>query len=200
RNTGKLLLTAAVIMSAFLLASSVVVTTIIEPTELADVDAAGNHIVPADGKRPPAAGRAIAYLAHGQGETRIAPFFGNTFGRIYDVSVVVILWFAGASAMAGLLNLVPQYLPRYGMAPEWARAHRPLVLLIAAIALFVTWIFNADVDAQADAYATGVLVLMTSDAISSLIDRFRTRTGPWYRRVSWWFALIAAVFAYTLGD
>jgi hypothetical protein len=200
RNTGKLLLTAAVIMSAFLLTSSFVITTIIEPSELVDVDAAGNHIVAADGKKPPAAGRALAYLAHGQGETRIGPIFGNTFGTIYDVSVVVILWFAGASAMAGLLNLVPQYLPRYGMAPEWARAHRPLVLLIAAIALFVTWIFNADVDAQSDAYATGVLVLMTSDAISSVIDRYRTRAGPWYRRVSWWFALIAAVFAYTLGD
>jgi hypothetical protein len=100
--------------------------------------------------------------------------------------------------MAGLLNLVPQYLPRYGMAPKWARAHRPPVLLIAAIALFVTWVFNADVDAQGDAYATGVLVLMASDSITSLIDRYRTRTGPRYRRVSWWFLGIALVFCYTL--
>src|SRR4029077_12644230 len=126
------------------------------------------------------------------------PFMGEHFGTVYDVSVVVILWFAGASAMAGLLNLVPQYLPRYGMAPNWARAHRPLVILIAAIALLVTWVFNADVDAQGDAYATGVLVLMASDSITSLIDRYRTRTGPWYWRVSWWFLVIALVFSYTL--
>jgi hypothetical protein len=95
---------------------------------------------------------------------------------------------------------VPRYLPRYGMAPEWARAHRPLVLLILAIALFVTWIFNADVDAQGDAYATGVLVLMASDSLTSLIDKYRRRDGqPWYRRVSWWFVGIAVVFVYTLG-
>ncbi|MBO0698494.1 MAG: amino acid transporter [Zavarzinella sp.] len=200
RNTGKLLLTAAVIMSGFLMASSLVVSTVIEPTSLVDVDAHGNPVQTPDGKRPPAAGRALAYLAHGEGDVKLAPFFGNVFGTIYDLVTVVILWFAGASAMAGLLNLVPQYLPRYGMAPEWARAHRPLVILIASIALFVTWIFNADVEAQGDAYATGVLVLMSSDSVTSLIDKFRRREGrPWYRRLSWWFLGIAVVFTYTLG-
>src|SRR5262245_6406953 len=200
RNTGKLLFTAAVIMSCFLLASSVVVTTVIEPSSLVAVDAHGHPVGTPDGKRPPAAGRALAYLAHGEGAFKLAPFFGDGFGTAYDLVTVVILWFAGASAMAGLLNLVPQYLPRYGMAPEWARAHRPLVLLILAIALFVTWIFNAEVEAQGDAYATGVLVLMTSDSITSIIDKYRRREGrPRYQRVSWWFLGIAAVFAYTLG-
>lgn len=200
RNTGKLLLTAAVIMSTFLIASSVVVTMLIEPAALVDVNAAGEKVASVDGKKPPAAGRALAYLAHGEGEVPIAPFFGSSFGTVYDVSVVIILWFAGASAMAGLLNLVPQYLPKYGMAPEWARAHRPLVLLLAGIALLVTVIFKADVDAQGDAYATGVLVLMTSDALTSVIDRYRRRTGSRWRRVSWWFVIVFVVFAYTLVD
>jgi hypothetical protein len=169
RNARKLLHTAALIMSVMLISSSFVTTMLIPAAEFQEGGAAN--------------GRAIAYLAH--------EFFGNVFGSAYDLSTISILWFAGASALAGLLNIVPRYLPRYGMAPEWARATRPLVLVYMVIALAVTLIFRADVDAQAGAYATGVLVLMTSAAIAVTLS-MRRKNGHWQA-----FLLISLVFVYT---
>ena len=170
RNTRKLLLSAAGIMSVMLLTSSVVTTVLIPPAAF-EPDGTAN-------------GRALAYLAH--------EHFGPRFGSLYDFCTIAILWFAGASAMAGLLNLVPRYLPRYGMAPEWARATRPLVLLITAIAFFVTIQFNADVDAQGGAYATGVLVLMTSAALAVTLMSWRRQEGG--RTL---FLFITLIFTYT---
>jgi hypothetical protein len=189
RDARKLLLTAALIMSVLLLGSAFITATLIDPAELrAPV---GDEV---GGK---AANRALAYLAHGEGAQPISPLFGNVFGTIYDIATVVILWFAGASAMSGLLNLVPQYLPRYGMAPDWARAVRPLVLLFTAINLLVTWIFGASVAAQGDAYATGVVVLMASASVATVIEIWRERKGKGWRRLHLGFSLVTFVFLYT---
>ncbi|MEU4872058.1 amino acid transporter [Streptomyces sp. NPDC021608] len=170
RDTKKLLTTAALIMSVFLIATSFI-TTLLIPEK--DFESGG-----------PANGRALAYLAH--------EYLGNAFGTVYDVSTIAILWFAGASAMAGLLNLMPRYLPRYGMAPHWARAVRPMVIVFTLIAFLVTWIFDADVDAQGGAYATGVLVLISSAAIAVTIAARKAGQRGW----TIGFAVISAVFLY----
>jgi hypothetical protein len=94
--------------------------------------------------------------------------------------------------MAGLLNIVPRYLPRYGMAPNWARASRPLVLIFTSICFAITYIFEADVEAQGGAYATGVLVLMTSAAIAVTISSWVRKQGS-----RWVFLFISLIFAYT---
>jgi hypothetical protein len=171
RGTKRLLTTAAVIMSAFLIASSLV-TTLLIPQPAFQPGGAAN-------------GRALAYLAH--------EYLGPVFGSAYDVSTICILWFAGASAMAGLLNLVPRYLPRYGMAPQWAAAVRPLVLVFTGIAFLITWVFQASVDAQGGAYATGVLVLMTSASVAVTLSARRKKQ----RWAMIGFGTISVVLVYT---
>ena len=173
-NTRKLLLTAAAIMSVLLLVSSFVTTLLIAPAEY-------HH----DG---PAAGRAIAFLAH--------RFFGTAFGTVYDLSTIFILGLAGASAMAGLLHLIPRYLPRFGMAPRWAVLSRALVLVLFAVNVIVTLVFQADVEAQSGAYATGVLVLILSAAVAATLALWRERRVA----MALYSGLVSLVFAYTLVD
>jgi hypothetical protein len=173
RNGRKLLTTAAAIMSVLLITSSLVTTLLIPPAEFEE-----------GGK---ASGRALAYLAH--------TYLGDGFGTVYDISTILILWFAGASAMAGLLNIVPRYLPRYGMAPEWARVTRPLVLIFTCICFVVTLMFQASVESQAGAYATGVLAVMTSAIIAvTLSARRQRRRGALIA-----FGVITLIFLYTTG-
>jgi hypothetical protein len=178
RSTRKLLFSAALIMSVMLLLSSFVTTL----------------LIPEDAYRlgAPASGRAIAYLAH--------QYLGNVFGTIYDLSTILILWFAGASAMTGLLNLIPRYLPRFGMVPRWVAYRRPLVLVLLTIDVLVTLAFRAGVEAQGSAYATGVLALMLSAAFAVALAKWRdcSLRKPQTLILALYFLLVAFVFLYTL--
>ncbi|HSF03226.1 MAG TPA: hypothetical protein VLA62_09455, partial [Solirubrobacterales bacterium] len=173
-STRKLLLTAAVIMSGMLILSSFVTTLLIPSADYAE-----------GGK---ASGRAIAFLAH--------RYLGTGFGTVYDVSTILILGLAGASAMAGLLHLIPRYLPRFGMAPRWATLSRPLVLLLFSVDVIITLIFGASVEAQSGAYATGVLVLILSAAFAATLALWRERR----RVLASYTGIVCLVFAYTLVD
>jgi hypothetical protein len=181
RNTRKMLAAAAAIMAVYLILSSFVTALLISPAAYA----AGG----------PASGRAISYLAH--------RMLGNVFGTFYDVTTILILWFAGASAMAGLINLIPRYLPRFGMAPRWVAYRRPMVAVLLVADLVVTWVFHASVDAQGDAYATGVLVLILSAGIAVTIAFWHEYLGAAAKRLKAFglaavFAVVALVFLYTL--
>ena len=172
-NTARLLVSAAVIMSGMLIVSSLVTTLLIDS---------------ADYQGGKASGRAIAFLAH--------RYLGPAFGTVYDMSTIFILGLAGASAMAGLLHLIPRYLPRFGMAPRWAALSRPLILVLFAIDVIITLIFRASVEAQSGAYATGVLVLILSAAFAATLALWRERR--WGLAVYMGFLFL--VFAYTLAD
>jgi hypothetical protein len=79
------------------------------------------------------------------------------------------------------------------MAPQWASVVRPLVFVYTGIAFGVTIIFRASVDAQGSAYATGVLVLMTSAAFAvTLLTRQQGNPVTFGL-----FVLITVVFVYT---
>ena len=173
-NTRKLLATAASIMSVMLILSSFVTTLLIAPEDYR-----------IGGK---ASGRAIAFLAH--------KYIGPGFGTVYDLSTILILGLAGASAMAGLMHLIPRYLPRFGMAPRWVALSRPLVLVLLAIDVVITLVFHADVEAQSGAYATGVLVLILSAAFAATLALWRERR--WLMAI--YCGILCLVFAYTLAD
>lgn len=171
-NTRKVLITAAVVMSVFLL-GSVLVTTLLIPEQQFQAGGLANN-------------RALAYLAHG-GEVGhldekgrqvldrepLMPFCGIVFGTAYDVVTVLVLCLAGTSVMTVLAVLLPMFLLRFGMEVPMMQRWGVLLILFAGINMAVTVYFKADVEDQRGAYATGVLVLITGAAVATVVDKRR---------------------------
>lgn len=163
RNTRKALFLAAAIMSVFLLGAVLIATLLIPPAEFGP----GGH----------ANDRALAYLAHGGalsvGAAPLLPICGRAFGTLYDAVTVLILCLAGTSVMTALSALLPQFLSRFGMEFRWSRRWGLLLIMFAGINLAVTFWFQAKVEDQRGAYATGVLVLMACAAVVTVLDKRR---------------------------
>src|SRR5262249_18361862 len=148
--------------------------------------------------------RALAYLAHGGrlaagpggGAETLGPLFGPAFGSLYDAVTVALLCLAGTSVMTALAGLLPQFLLRFGMELKWAHKGGVLLGLFALVNLAVTIYFQASVHAQRGAYATGVMVLMSSAAVVTyLSERRRDRAGG--RGRGHLYGLMALVFVAT---
>lgn len=161
RETKKLLTAAVLIMSVFLVSLSFLTTLLIPPDAFESGGAAN--------------GRAPAYLAHA--------YLGNAFGTVYDFSTIAILWFAGASAMAGLLNLMPRYLPRYGTAPHWAAAVRPMVIVFIKVTIADPSEFKSSLTVRGKVVNGRYRVLTLeslsdSNALAAFLLHARDLTGP----------------------
>ncbi|MBA4066150.1 MAG: amino acid transporter [Isosphaera sp.] len=193
RNTRVVLFVAALTMSAYLLASTLVTTVLIPPAALTT-----------DGQ---AKYRSLAYLAHGgpladgNGGTALGSAFGLTFGTVYDLSTVAILALAGLSFAMTLSAWIPPYLARLGMEFNWSVRLGFLVWLFTLLKFAVTAYFGADVDAHRAAYLTGVLAVFGFAALAAAVDLWqRRRDQGWHRlfRVPPVFLLALVVFAASL--
>ena len=170
-NTRKVLVGAAVIMSIYLLGSVLVTTLLIPPAEFAR-KADDPKDIPRDGH---ANDRALAYLAHGGtlafGNEPLLPICGIALGTTYDVVTVLILCLAGTSVMTALSALMPLFLMRFGMEFRWVQRWGVMLILFAGINITVTVWFDANVEDQRGAYATGVLVLIACAAVVTVLDK-----------------------------
>ena len=72
---------------------------------------------------------------------------------------------------------------------------RPVVVIYTVVSIVITVQFRASVDAQADAYATGILAMMVPAAFAVTVSARRRRP-----RAVFGFGLVTLIFAYALAE
>jgi hypothetical protein len=211
RYTRLLMLAAAVVMSLFVITSIFVVTLLVWEEKPRPDGEGTMRVVPEK-----AVNRSLSYLAHGdklrqqlppnadegavggnhvRGEV-VVPFAGPAFGFIYDLSTILILCLAGASATISLQELVPEFLSRFGMQMTWAHRIGVITHLFNITILLVTVVFQASVTAQQWAYAASVLALLFGASLAATLDvRKRLAGSAWRWPASMPFLLISLLFA-----
>ena len=157
-------------MSFFLITSSFLTTVLIPAPEFQPGGQAN--------------GRALAYLAH--------QYLGSTSARSTTRARSRSCGSRAPRRWPACSTWSPATCPATGWRRDWAQTVRPLVLVFTMIAFVITILFDASVDAQGGAYATGVLVLITSAAIAVTLSCWRARQP----RATIGFGLIAVVFCY----
>lgn len=189
RGASRMLIVAALVMTLYLGAAVVVTTLLIDPEALR-LGGAASH-------------RALAYLAHGgrladgASASAMNPLLGSPFGTVYDVCTVLLLALAGTSVVLSMGGLVPRFLLRFGMEARWFHSWGGLMILFGALNLVATLWFRASVEAQRNAYATGVVALMTDAALVCTATSWRRRATPGSALLPCYFALVSLFFLLT---
>jgi hypothetical protein len=187
-KTRFLMAMAAVIMCVLVLSSVFVVTLLVPTGEIIQGDVVQH--------------RALAYLAHGSKlnvpitspDQELSPLFGGPFGTLYDLSTVLILCLAGATATISMKQLVPDFLSRFGMQMVWAHKIDVITHLFNGVILLVTILFKASVTAQLWAYAASVLALLFGASLAATLDVRHRLHGLFRGVVEIPFFLITALF------
>ena len=81
---------------------------------------------------------------------------------------------------------------KQALAPNWTAARVPLSILICALSIIITVLFDATITGQAGPYTTGILVMITSAAIAAYLSL--PRESRWMRV---YFFFVSAIFVYT---
>ncbi len=101
-------------------------------------------------------------------------FFGDAFGTAYDLSTIASCGSRGASGDGrGCSNLVPRYLPPYGMTPTLGTGDAAAGAGVhLRVCFLVTILFGRPTSMPGWRLATGVLALMLSASVA-----WRSRIG-----------------------